>query len=215
MQCSSICINVTWSAGDCVWVLSYSKHLSFPQVSGSQRPCGFWLHCPGSQLDLSLPACFTDEEHNCLWRDCGFCSVEGDAELLRHVFFHCYHAKLKQWGLAILNSHSDMGACSVGLHNRNIVPEVQENFLCLWEHCEVWRQSNIFFLSTVDDKLHVASQIRSSTQLISMFVFRCLWIIQSGSTDMWRCMHTVSRLMKRMFCSVAGKVRNDCSFFLI
>ncbi|KAL0193424.1 hypothetical protein M9458_011720, partial [Cirrhinus mrigala] len=76
------------------------------------------------------------EEHNCLWRDCGFCSVEGNAELLRHMFFHCYHTKLKQWGLAILKGHSDMGACSVGLHNRNIVPEVQENFLCLWEHCE-------------------------------------------------------------------------------
>lgn len=70
------------------------------------------------------------------------------------MFFHCYHTKLKQWGLAILNGHSDMGACSVGLHNRNIVPEVQENFLCLWEHCEVRRQSNILFLSTVDDKLH-------------------------------------------------------------
>jgi len=128
------------------------------------------------------------------------------------MFFHCYHTKLKQWGLAILNGHSDMGACSVGLQNRNIVPEVQENFLCLWEHCEVRRQPNIFFLSTVDDKLHVARQIRSSTQLISMFVFRCLWIIQSGSTDMWRCMPTVSRLMKRMFCSVAGKVRNDSIF---
>lgn len=58
-------------------------------------------------------------------------------------------------------------------------------------------------------------QIRSSAQLISMFVFRCLWIIQNGSTDMWRCMHTVLRLMKRMFCSVAGKVRNDFCFLIL
>lgn len=137
MYCSSVCISVT-SAVDCLWVLSYSKHLSFFfQVSGSQWSCGTGYFVLVHNLGFSLSGCFTDEEHNCLWRDCGFCSVEGDAELLRHMFFHCYHTKLKQWGLAILKGHSDMGDCSVGLHNRNIVPEVQENFLCLWEHCEV------------------------------------------------------------------------------
>lgn len=80
---------------------------------------------------------FIDEVHSCLWQDCGFCSVELDGELLRHMFFHCYHAKLKQWGSAILKHHPDMGTCSVGLQNRNFVPEVQDSFLCLWEHCEV------------------------------------------------------------------------------
>uniref|UniRef100_A0A673JBG7 Histone H4 transcription factor n=1 Tax=Sinocyclocheilus rhinocerous TaxID=307959 RepID=A0A673JBG7_9TELE len=94
------------------------------------------------------------EEHNCLWRDCGFCSVEGNAELLRHMFFHCYHTKLKQWGLAILNGHSDMGACSVGLHNRNIVPEVQENFLCLWEHCEMSMDNPEWFYRHVEMHAH-------------------------------------------------------------
>ncbi|GAA6103322.1 histone H4 transcription factor [Tachysurus ichikawai] len=78
-----------------------------------------------------------DEVHSCLWQDCGFCSVECDGELLRHMLFHCYHTKLKQWGSAMLKAHPDMGNCSVGLQNRNIVPEVQESFLCLWEHCEV------------------------------------------------------------------------------
>ncbi|XP_042611897.1 histone H4 transcription factor-like [Cyprinus carpio] len=95
-----------------------------------------------------------EEEHNCLWRDCGFCSVEGNAELLRHMFFHCYHTKLKQWGLAILNGHSDMGACSVGLHNRNIVPEVQENFLCLWEHCEMCMDNPEWFYRHVEMHAH-------------------------------------------------------------
>lgn len=79
----------------------------------------------------------TEEVHSCLWQDCGFCSVECDGEMLRHMLFHCYHSKLKQWGSAMLKAHPDMGDCSVGLQNRNIVPEVQETFLCLWEHCEV------------------------------------------------------------------------------
>lgn len=79
----------------------------------------------------------SEEVHSCLWQDCGFCSVESDGEMLRHMLFHCYHTKLKQWGSAMLKAHPDMGDCSVGLQNRNIVPEVQESFLCLWEHCEV------------------------------------------------------------------------------
>lgn len=80
---------------------------------------------------------FPEEVHSCLWQDCGFCSVACDAELLRHMLFHCYHTKLKQWGSAMLKADPKMGDCSVGLQNRNIVPEVQESFLCQWEHCEV------------------------------------------------------------------------------
>ncbi|XP_051960614.1 histone H4 transcription factor-like [Xyrauchen texanus] len=95
-----------------------------------------------------------EEEHNCLWRACGFCSVEGDGELLRHMFFHCYHTKLKQWGIAILKGHSEMGTCSVGLHTCNIVPEVQENFLCLWEHCEMSMDNPEWFYRHVEMHAH-------------------------------------------------------------
>lgn len=92
----------------------------------------------GSTETTWFPLFFlTEEVHSCLWQDCGFCSVECDGEMLRHMLFHCYHSKLKQWGSAMLKAHPDMGDCSVGLQNRNIVPEVQETFLCLWEHCEV------------------------------------------------------------------------------
>lgn len=134
-----------------------------------------------TKMLLNLTLMFTEEEHNCLWRDCGFCSVDGDGELLRHLFFHCYHTKLKQWGLAILKGHSDMGSCSVGVHNRNIVPEVQENFLCIWEHCEVRfiKLSSICSVCQTHSRLYLGKR-----RLMSVFVFRCLWIIQSGSTDM-------------------------------
>lgn len=78
----------------------------------------------------------TEGERSCLWRDCGFCSVEGSEELRRHVFFHCYHTKLKQLGQQVLSAHPEIGNCSIAYHNRNIIPEIPDNFVCLWEECE-------------------------------------------------------------------------------
>ncbi|XP_031176124.1 histone H4 transcription factor [Sander lucioperca] len=78
----------------------------------------------------------TEGERNCLWRDCGFCSVEGPEELRRHLFFHCYHTKLKQMGQQVLNAQTEIGTCSIGYQNRNVIPEIPDNFICLWEECE-------------------------------------------------------------------------------
>ncbi|XP_057677055.1 histone H4 transcription factor isoform X2 [Corythoichthys intestinalis] len=75
-------------------------------------------------------------ERNCLWRDCGFCSVEGPGEFRRHVFFHCYHNKLKQLGQKVLNGQAEIGTCSIGFQNHNIIPEIPDNFVCQWEECE-------------------------------------------------------------------------------
>lgn len=82
------------------------------------------------------PVCVA-EEYTCLWQECGFCSLESSADLVRHVYFHCYHTKLKQWGLRALQSQSDVSHCQLDFQSRNIIPEIQENFLCLWEYCEV------------------------------------------------------------------------------
>lgn len=76
-------------------------------------------------------------ERNCLWRDCGFCSTESPAELRRHVFFHCYHTKLKQLGQQVLSAQPDLSTCSFAYHTRNIIPDIPENFTCLWDECEV------------------------------------------------------------------------------
>lgn len=79
------------------------------------------------------------EEHSCLWKDCGFCSVENAEEFKRHVYFHCYHTKLKQWGQGVFKAQPSLGTCAIGLHNRNIVPDITDNFICQWEQCEVRR----------------------------------------------------------------------------
>lgn len=79
------------------------------------------------------------EEFSCLWQECGFCSLDSSADLVRHVYFHCYHTKLKQWGLQALQSQADLSPCILDFHSRNIIPDIPDHFLCLWEHCEVSR----------------------------------------------------------------------------
>lgn len=78
-----------------------------------------------------------EEEFSCLWQECGFCSLDDSADLIRHVYFHCYHTKLKQWGLQALQSQADLSPCILDFQSRNIVPDIPDHFLCLWEHCEV------------------------------------------------------------------------------
>ncbi|XP_019345731.1 histone H4 transcription factor isoform X1 [Alligator mississippiensis] len=91
------------------------------------------------------------EEYTCLWQECGFCSPENSADLIRHVYFHCYHAKLKQWGLQALQSQPDLSHCQLDFQSRNIVPEIQENFQCLWEYCERSFDNPEWFYRHVED----------------------------------------------------------------
>ncbi|XP_066495450.1 histone H4 transcription factor isoform X1 [Tiliqua scincoides] len=91
------------------------------------------------------------EEYACLWQECGFCAPESPADLIRHVYFHCYHTKLKQWGLHALQSQSDLTPCQLDFQSRNIIPEIQENFLCLWEYCERAFDNPEWFYRHVED----------------------------------------------------------------
>ncbi|XP_005143560.3 histone H4 transcription factor [Melopsittacus undulatus] len=91
------------------------------------------------------------EEYTCLWQECGFCSLESSADLTRHVYFHCYHTKLKQWGLQALQSQSDVSHCQLDFQSRNIIPEIQENFLCQWEYCERSFDNPEWFYRHVED----------------------------------------------------------------
>ncbi|XP_074833109.1 histone H4 transcription factor isoform X2 [Carettochelys insculpta] len=105
------------------------------------------LHLRGERRDDVGPL----EEYTCLWQECGFCSSESSADLVRHVYFHCYHTKLKQWGLQALQSQSDVSHCQLDFQSRNIIPEIQENFLCLWEYCERSFDNPEWFYRHVED----------------------------------------------------------------
>lgn len=100
---------------------------------------GFCKHVEGHLDTLNITEEDVEEGeagiHNCLWRECGFCSSEGTEELRRHAFFHCFHTKLKQLGQQVLEDQPDLNKCTIGV-GRNLIPDIPDNFVCLWEDCE-------------------------------------------------------------------------------
>ncbi|KAG8434575.1 hypothetical protein GDO86_012809 [Hymenochirus boettgeri] len=74
-------------------------------------------------------------EFCCLWLSCGFFTTDS-LDFIRHVYFHCYHTKLKQFGLQALQSQTDLNPCQLDIQTRNIIPELQDGFVCMWDQCE-------------------------------------------------------------------------------
>ncbi|KAM6172614.1 histone H4 transcription factor [Erethizon dorsatum] len=108
------------------------------------------LHSPGEEEGEEDEDNPLEEEFSCLWQECGFCSLDNSADLIRHVYFHCYHTKIKQWGLQALQSQADLSPCILDFQSRNIIPDIPDHFLCLWEHCESSFDNPEWFYRHVD-----------------------------------------------------------------
>lgn len=93
-------------------------------------------HLGAQQLGTGEEHMDCEDEFCCLWQDCGFFSLDSQVELFRHVYFHCYHTKLKQLGLQALQSQPDLIPCQLDTQSRNMIPELQESFICMWDQCE-------------------------------------------------------------------------------
>ncbi|XP_012688245.1 histone H4 transcription factor-like isoform X2 [Clupea harengus] len=164
-----------------------------------------WTHCLDTEEDIDF---------DCQWRDCGLCAMDSDAELLRHAFFHCYHTKLKQWGLAILQTQPARGTCSVGLYNRNILPEVTDNLTCLWEYCGVSMNNPEWFYRHVEN--HAQSLSSASTGKLEKTIC-CGWTDCKASfkgqfklREHLRS-HTQEKIVACPFCG--GMFANNTKFF--
>ncbi|XP_067897334.1 histone H4 transcription factor-like isoform X4 [Heterodontus francisci] len=90
------------------------------------------------------------DEYQCLWRGCGFLAVEGPNELVVHVNFHSYHAKLKYFGSELQRLRPDLPVCSLDSQNQNLIPEIAETFTCQWEHCDSTFDNPEWFYRHVD-----------------------------------------------------------------
>uniref|UniRef100_A0A8C4WV16 Histone H4 transcription factor n=1 Tax=Eptatretus burgeri TaxID=7764 RepID=A0A8C4WV16_EPTBU len=121
----------------------------------------------------------------CLWEDCGFAS-ERRVDLTRHVMFHGYHTKLKEWGqhflLAFRSGESSSGSevdvegpdeveldsssCTLGRQNRNLLPELPDPFTCLWEHCEMNFENAEWFYRHVDMHGQASDKESSSNYML-------------------------------------------------
>ena len=84
------------------------------------------------ESDLSV-TCDEDRFYCCLWRSCGYISQSKD-EITRHINFHTFHTKLKFHGASVWKE-TGIEPCSIGTHQRNVIPELSEPLFCQWEGC--------------------------------------------------------------------------------
>lgn len=112
------------------------------------------------------------EEHQCLWADCGFYSVESSTDVIRHVYFHAYHTKLKYWGLQTLQAQTELEHCLLDRQSRNIIPEIPESFICLWGHCDSTFENPEWFYRHVD--MHGMCSDRDATTDTNIII-PCCW----------------------------------------
>jgi hypothetical protein len=88
------------------------------------------LEEPSNEVTLH----YDDERvYCCLWRSCGYVTPSND-EIVRHVNFHTFHTKLKCHGASIWKE-TGIDACTIGTHQRNVIPELNEPLQCQWEGC--------------------------------------------------------------------------------
>ncbi|MGH0183425.1 UNVERIFIED_CONTAM: hypothetical protein FKN15_012122 [Acipenser sinensis] len=90
------------------------------------------------------------DDYACLWNGCEFIAIGSPRELVVHVNFHTFHAKLKCIGSQLLLSHPELRACSQDLHSKNLVPELSGAFECQWEHCDSTFNNPEWFYRHVD-----------------------------------------------------------------
>uniref|UniRef100_UPI00398E3EC7 histone H4 transcription factor n=1 Tax=Pristiophorus japonicus TaxID=55135 RepID=UPI00398E3EC7 len=124
------------------------------------------------QLQRDVNAIEPQEEHQCLWADCGFYSVKSSADLIRHVYFHAYHTKLKHWGLQSLQAQTELEHCLLDQQSRNVIPEIPESFVCLWGHCDSSFENPEWFYRHVD--MHGMCSDRDAT-IDTNLIIPCCW----------------------------------------
>lgn len=81
--------------------------------------------------DDNIPENFT-----CFWRDCGWDSPIDAGDIIRHVFFHAFHTKIKLEGYK-KQQEMKLTPCTLDSQSRNLLPDIPEPFLCEWKECSV------------------------------------------------------------------------------
>ena len=99
----------------------------------------------------------------CMWEDCGFGTCD-QKEILRHIYFHAYHTKVKCLGANMIEQLALQG-CQLDQETRNAVPELSEPFICCWEDCQ------LEYLNVQQFYWHVHTHSYPSTGKRK----RCLW----------------------------------------
>lgn len=112
------------------------------------------------------------DDYPCLWEGCEFLAMGSPSELVVHALFHVFHSKLKFIGTRLLQSHPELPRCSQDVHSNNLVPELSEKFVCLWEHCDSTFNNPEWYYRHVDMHAHCTEMQPLPDQQQALF---CSW----------------------------------------
>lgn len=92
--------------------------------------------------------------YGCLWDTCNH-KCEDYYEMVRHVNYHAYHAKLLAVGL---NGRATLklSQCKKDSKNRNVLPKLKTNHICMWVGCDRTFISMQLFIDHV--RYHIDSE---------------------------------------------------------
>lgn len=109
------------------------------------------------------------EQIMCKWSECNYTTTSYD-DMLRHIYFHGYHTKVKWWGMCCVLDER-LGQCYLK-QNRNILPDLPQGYACEWEGCKnVWDVPEPFYEHVYDHGLY--SKCDFDDNGTEMFV--CKW----------------------------------------
>ncbi|XP_071806643.1 histone H4 transcription factor-like [Asterias amurensis] len=119
--------------------------------------------------DIVLSTEETEELH-CKWAECTFTSTDGIVTLIRHLYFHAYHAKIKWWALQE-QSRNSFGNCILGSMTRNMIPDLPQRFLCFWNNCEFFTDNAEHYYRHADNHGMVDDPVMVNNQE----TYPCQW----------------------------------------
>ncbi|XP_071844135.1 histone H4 transcription factor-like isoform X1 [Apostichopus japonicus] len=71
----------------------------------------------------------------CLWRNCYYLTSD-PILLIRHLFYHAFHTKIKGRGKSLVTLASSFPDCQVDIPNSNFLQELPNPFECRWASCQ-------------------------------------------------------------------------------
>lgn len=80
--------------------------------------------------------CFILDKICCLWRNCYYLTSD-PILLIRHLFYHAFHTKIKGRGKSLVTLASSFPDCQVDIPNSNFLQELLNPFECRWASCQV------------------------------------------------------------------------------
>lgn len=89
------------------------------------------------------------DNYACSWKECCWDSPLDAGDLIRHVFFHAFHTKIKVEGFK-KQKEMNLSLCTLDSQSRNLIPENTEPFLCEWKECSVEFNCPSLFYRHVD-----------------------------------------------------------------